>query len=237
MSLYNSYLRARKTTETFWRVRIIYIVDTCLRFLWNLCKIILLREEISEINKKSKFVHSDAEARWFWKEILWLFHDFLTFDMRASQRNQAYQIKPLKKFLSWICHRFSNPNAGFDATNVLISHLFALWQFFFSQIWSPTQKNFTLFKVFTRASWQSLLWFVQSWCRVTNSGYYLKRNQTKLENTLTILTFFNKNKVSIKKIWQNNFHGVFEFWLWNDFWLGTLKMKDQQNWTVFYYLT
>ena len=136
--------------------------------------------------------------------------------MRASQRNQAYQIKPLKKFLSWICHRFSNPNAGFDAKNVLISHLFALWQFLFSQIWSPTQKNFTLFKVFTRASWQSLLWFVQSWCRVTNSGYYLKRNQTKLENTLTILTFFNKNKVSIKKIWQNNFHGVFEFWLLND---------------------
>ena len=108
---------------------------------------------------------------------------------------------------------------------------------FFSQIWSPTQKNFTLFKVFTRASWQSLLWFVQSWCRVTNSGNYLKRNQTKLENTLTILTFLNKNKVSIKKIWQNNFHGVFEFWLLNDFWLETLKMKDQQNWTVFYYLT
>ena len=222
---------------TFWRVRSIYIIDTYLKFSWNLCKIILLREKISEINKKSKFVHSDAEARWFWKEILWLFHDFLTFDMRASQRNQAYQIKPLKKFLSWICHRFSNPNAGFDAINVLISHLFALWQFFFSQIWSPTQKNFTLFKVFTRASWQSLLWFVQSWCRVTNSGYYLKRNQTKLENTLTILTFFNKNKVSIKKIWQNNFHGVFEFWLLNDFWLETLKMKDQQNWTVFYYLT
>ena len=141
----------------------------------------------------------------------------------------------LNLFLSWICHRFSIPNAGFDATNVLISQLFALWQFFFSQIWSPTQKNFTLFKVFTRASWQSLLWFVQSWCRVTNSGYYLKRNQTKLENTVTILTFFNKNKVSIKKIWQNNFHGVFEFWLLNDFWLGTLKMKDQQNWTVLYY--
>ena len=162
----------------------------------------------------------------------------ITFDLKASQRNQAYQIKPLKKFLVRNCHRFSNPNAGFDATNVLISHMLALLQvFFFSQIWSPTQKNFTLFKVFTRASWQSLLWFVQSWCRVTNSGYYLKRNQTKLENTLTILTFFNKNKVSIKKIWQNNFHGVFEFWLLNDFWLETLKMKDQQNWTVFYYLT
>ena len=131
MSSYNSNLRARKTTVTFWRVRSIYIIDTYLKFSWNLCKIILLREKISEINKKSKFVHSDAEARWFWKEILWLFHDFLTFDMRASQRNQAYQIKPLKKFLSWICHRFSNPNAGFDATNVLISYLFALWQFFF----------------------------------------------------------------------------------------------------------
>ena len=118
-----------------------------------------------------------------------------------------------------------------------LTYACTLTGFFFSQIWSPTQKNFTLFKVFTRASWQSLLWFVQSWCRVTNSGYYLKRNQTKLENTLTILTFLNKNKVSIKKIWQNNFHGVFEFWLLNDFWLGTLKMKDQQNWTVFYYLT
>ena len=118
-----------------------------------------------------------------------------------------------------------------------LTYACTLTGFFFSQIWSPTQKNFTLFKVFTRASWQSLLWFVQSWCRVTNSGYYLKRNQTKLENTLTILTFLNKNKVSIKKIWQNNFHGVFEFWLWNDFWLGTLKMKDQQKWTVFYYLT
>ena len=205
-----------------------------LTFPWNLCKIILLREEISEINKKSKFVHSDAEARWFWKEISWLFDDFLTFDMRASQRNQAYQIKPLKKFLSWICHRFSNPNAGFDAINVLISHLFALWQFFFSNKFDLPLKRTLLFS-------KSLLGLLDKvcydLCRVTNSGYYLKRNQTKLENTLTILTFLNKNKVSIKKIWQNNFHGVFDFWLLNDFWLGTLKMKDQQNWTVFYYLT
>ena len=205
-----------------------------LTFPWNLCKMILLREEISEINKKSKFVHSDAEARWFWKEISWLFDDFLTFDMRASQRNQAYQIKPLKKFLSWICHRFSNPNAGFDAINVLISHLFALWQFFFSNKFDLPLKRTLLFS-------KSLLGLLDKvcydLCRVTNSGYYLKRNQTKLENTLTILTFLNKNKVSIKKIWQNNFHGVFEFWLLNDFWLGTLKMKDQQNWTVFYYLT
>ena len=97
--------------------------------------------------------------------------------------------------------------------SIYIIHLFALWHFFFSQIWSPTQKNFTLFKVFTRASWQSLLWFVQSCCRVTNSGHYLKINQTKLENTLTILTFLNKNKVSIKKNWQNNFHGTFDFWM------------------------
>ena len=113
-----------------------------LTFPWNLCKIILLGEEI---NKKSKFVHSDAEARWFWKEILWLFHDFLTFDMRASQRNQAYQIKPLKKFLSWICHRFSNPNAGFDATNVLISHMLALWQVFFSHKFDLPLKRTLLF--------------------------------------------------------------------------------------------
>ena len=108
------------------------MIDTYLKFSWNLCKIILLREKISEINKKSKFVHSDAEARWFWKEILWLFHDFLTFDMRASQRNQAYQIKPLKKFLVRNCHRFANPSAGFDATNVLIS----LWSFFMSNFYT-----------------------------------------------------------------------------------------------------
>ena len=94
----------------------------------------------------------------FEKKISWLFDDFLTFDMRASQRNQAYQIKPFKKFLVRTCCRFLNPATGFQVTDILTqlsrkcklygcSQLFRKSLLFFmlwGQSYKKTQKNLGL---------------------------------------------------------------------------------------------
>ena len=68
-----------------------------------------------EIAKKFS---SAASIAMFSKEIIKSKSDSITFDRKACQRHQAYQIKPLKKFLVRTCHRFLNPATGFRIKDV-----------------------------------------------------------------------------------------------------------------------
>ena len=66
-----------------------------------------------EIAKKFSSVDRDVFKRNYISK-----SDSITFDRKACQRHQAYQIKPLEKFLVQICHRFLNPATGFQVTDI-----------------------------------------------------------------------------------------------------------------------
>jgi hypothetical protein len=67
-----------------------------------------------EIAKKISSVDRDVFKRNYISK-----SDSITFDRKACQRHQAYQIKPLEKFLVRTCRRFSNLRAGFRITDVI----------------------------------------------------------------------------------------------------------------------
>ena len=69
-----------------------------------------------EIAKKFSSVDRDVFKRNYISK-----SDSITFDRKACQRHQAYQIKPLEKFLVQTCHRFFNPATGFRIKDVLSS--------------------------------------------------------------------------------------------------------------------
>ena len=70
-----------------------------------------------EIAKKFSSVDRDV-----FKRNYILKSDSITFDRKACQRHQAYQIKPLEKFLVQTCRRFCNPATGFWIKDVLNSY-------------------------------------------------------------------------------------------------------------------
>ena len=67
--------------------------------------------QFDDILRFDKVYIALRRSRCFHKKLL--ISDSITFDRKACQRHQAYQIKPLKKFLVRICHRFFDPSTGF----------------------------------------------------------------------------------------------------------------------------